>query len=96
LLTDRNEKINLYRGPAIYASYQVSFHLDEGFQKRRLKCEKLTDDERQVMAKVYIALKKKTIKATVPQLNIKTLRVVQHQITNNIKCNYFTMFYLKT
>jgi hypothetical protein len=28
------------------ASYQVSFHLAEGFQRRRLKCEKLTDDRR--------------------------------------------------
>jgi hypothetical protein len=34
---------NLYRGPAIDASYQVSLHLAEGFQRRRLKCEKLTD-----------------------------------------------------
>jgi hypothetical protein len=47
---------NLYRGPSIDASYQVSVHLAEGFQRRtsvhlaegfqrrRLKCEKLTDD----------------------------------------------------
>jgi hypothetical protein len=35
---------NLYRGPAIDASYQVLLHLAEGFQRRRLKCEKLTDD----------------------------------------------------
>ena len=33
------------RGPSIDASYQVSLHLAEGFQ-RRLKCEKLTDDRR--------------------------------------------------
>jgi hypothetical protein len=26
------------------ASYQVSFHLAKGFQRRRLKSEKLTDD----------------------------------------------------
>ena len=32
------------RGPSIDASYQVSAHLAEGFQRRRLKCEKLTDD----------------------------------------------------
>ena len=38
----RNE--HLYRGPPIDASYQVSVHLAEGFQRRRLKCEKLTDD----------------------------------------------------
>ena len=34
----------------IDASYKVSLHLAEGFQ-RRLKCEKLTDDRRQPMAK---------------------------------------------
>ena len=45
---------NLYREPSIDASYQVSVHLAEGFQRRRLKCEKLTDDRRQVMAKVHI------------------------------------------
>jgi hypothetical protein len=28
------------------ASYQVSLHLAEGFPRRRLKCEKLTDDRR--------------------------------------------------
>jgi hypothetical protein len=38
---------NLYRGPFIDASYQVSVHLAKGFQSRRLKCEKLTDDGRQ-------------------------------------------------
>jgi len=40
----RNEQF--YRGPSIDASYQVSVHLAEGFQRRRLKCEKLTDDGR--------------------------------------------------
>ena len=39
---------NLYKGPSINASYQVSIHLAEGFQWRRLKCEKLTDDGRQM------------------------------------------------
>ena len=38
---------NLYRGPSIDTSYQVSVHLAEGFQRKRLKCEKLTDDRRQ-------------------------------------------------
>jgi len=37
------------------ASYQASLHLAEGFQRRKLKCEKLTDDGRQVMAKAHIA-----------------------------------------
>jgi hypothetical protein len=56
---------NLYKGPSIDASYQVSIHLAMWFQRRRLKCEKLTDDERctmddgrQVMAKPHIAFGK--------------------------------------
>jgi hypothetical protein len=32
--------------PSIDASYQVSVHLAEGFQRRRLKWEKLTNDRR--------------------------------------------------
>jgi hypothetical protein len=50
---DRDKMSNLYRGPSIDASYQVSVHIAEGFQRRRLKCEKLTDDGRQVMAKAH-------------------------------------------
>ena len=49
---------NLYRGPSIDASYQVSAHMVEGFQRRKLKCEKLTDDGHQVMAKARIAFGK--------------------------------------
>ena len=48
----------LYRGPSIDVSYQVSVHLAEGFQRRRLKCEKLTDDGRQVITKAHIAFGK--------------------------------------
>jgi hypothetical protein len=33
-LTDWNKMSNLYRGPSIDASYQVSVHLAESFQKR--------------------------------------------------------------
>jgi hypothetical protein len=44
LLMDRDKMSNLCKGPSIDASYQVSVHLAEGFQRRRLKCEKLTDD----------------------------------------------------
>ena len=58
LLMDQNEISNLYRGPSIDASYQVSLHLAKGFQRRRLKCEKLTDDRRQVMTKAHIAFGK--------------------------------------
>jgi hypothetical protein len=36
----------LYRRPTIDASYQVSVHLAKEFQRRRLKCEKLTEDRR--------------------------------------------------
>ena len=38
---------NLYRGPSIDVSYQVLVHLAKQFQ-RRLKCEKLTDDNGQM------------------------------------------------
>jgi len=34
LLTDRDEMSNLYKGPAIDASYQVSVHLTKRFQRR--------------------------------------------------------------
>ena len=37
LLTDRDEMSNLYREPAIDASYQVLVHLTKRFQRRRLK-----------------------------------------------------------
>ena len=46
LLMDRDKMSNLYRGPSIGASYQVSDQLALWFQRRRLKCEKLTDDRR--------------------------------------------------
>ena len=45
LLMDRDKMCNRQRGPSIDASYQVSVHLAEGFERRRLKCEKLTDDK---------------------------------------------------
>jgi hypothetical protein len=53
----QNEQ-SLDRGPSIDASYQVSLHLAEGFQRRSLKCEKLMDNGRQVMAKAHIAFGK--------------------------------------
>ena len=55
---DRNQISNLYRGPSIDAFYPVSVHLAKGFKRRRLKCKKLTDDGRQVMAKAHIAFGK--------------------------------------
>jgi hypothetical protein len=35
LLMDRDEMSNLYIGPSIDASYQISNHLDKWFQRRR-------------------------------------------------------------
>ena len=55
---DRDEMSNLYREPSIDASYQISDQLALRFQRRRLKCEKLTDDGRQVMAKSHLAFGK--------------------------------------
>ena len=55
---NRDEMSNFYRGPSIDISCQISDQLALRFQRRRLKCEKLTDDGRQVMAKAdsaYIA-----------------------------------------
>ena len=49
---------NLYGGPFIDASYQISDQLALRFQRRRLKCEKLMDDGRQVMAKAHLAFGK--------------------------------------
>ena len=37
LSMDRDEMGYLYRGPSIDASYQVSVHLAQWFQRRRLK-----------------------------------------------------------
>ena len=44
-ITDRDETSNFYRVPSIDASYQVSVHLAELFQRRRFKREKLTEDD---------------------------------------------------
>ena len=46
LVMDHNKMCTLQRGPSIDASYQVSVHLDEDFQRRRLKCEKYTINRR--------------------------------------------------
>jgi hypothetical protein len=49
---------NLYREPSMDTSYQISDQLALWFQRRRLKCEKLTDDGRQVIAKAHFAFGK--------------------------------------
>jgi len=60
LPNDRDEMSNLHRGHSIDASYQVSVHLAEGFQRRRLnvKSKRMTDYRHQVMAKAHIAFGK--------------------------------------
>ena len=45
LFTDRAKMSNRYR-ESIYSNFQVSVHLAERFPRRRLRCEKLTDDRR--------------------------------------------------
>ena len=46
LLSDQDEISNLYRGPSIDASYQVSVHLAKRFQKRRFL--KIGQSERRI------------------------------------------------
>ena len=48
---DRNGKSTSDRWPSIDVSYQISFYLAKRFQRRRLKCEKLTDDGQQKLTK---------------------------------------------
>ena len=48
LLMNRDKMSILYKGPSIDVSSQVSVHLAEEFQRRRLKCEKLADDRRRM------------------------------------------------
>jgi hypothetical protein len=55
---DQDKISILYKGPSIDVSYQLSVHLAKGFQRRRLKCEKLTNNGCQVMAKAHIAFGK--------------------------------------
>ena len=47
LLRDPVEMSNLYKGTSIDTSFQDSVHLTKRFQRRRLKCENLTDDGHQ-------------------------------------------------
>ena len=60
LVMDHNKMCTLQRGPSIDASYQVSVHLAEGFQRRSLnvKSKRMTDDRPQMMPKAHIAFGK--------------------------------------
>jgi hypothetical protein len=83
----------LYKGPSIDASYQVSVHLAEGFQRRRLKCEKLTDDGRQVMAKAHIAFGILNIKTN--NNNFNPLKLLG-QMSRNLVGSIYGRFSIKS
>ena len=73
---------NLYKGPSIDASYQVSVHIAEGFQRRRLKCEKLTDDGRKVMTKVHLEGKLKISQSETSRLCRPCLLTDRDEMSN--------------
>ena len=54
LLTGLDEMSNLYRGPAIDASYQVSFHLAKRFQKRRFFFKSANQKQELPMAAMFV------------------------------------------
>ena len=62
---DWDKMSNLYMGPSINASYQVAVHLAEQIQRRTLKCEKLTNNGRQLMAKGHITFDKVSLKGII-------------------------------
>jgi hypothetical protein len=62
---DWDKMSNLYMGPSINASYQVSVHLAEQIQRRTLKCEKLTNNGRQLIAKGHITFDKVSLKGII-------------------------------
>ena len=57
LFMDRDEVSTIYRRPSIDVPFQVSVYLAKRFHRRRFKCEKLTDDGRQLMAKASTAFR---------------------------------------
>jgi hypothetical protein len=54
LLTDRDEIINLYRGPAIDVSYQVSVHLAKRFQRRRFFLKSTNQKQELPMVAMFV------------------------------------------
>jgi hypothetical protein len=84
LLMDRDEMSTLYRGPSIDASFQVSVHLAKWFQRRRLKCEKLTDE------------RQRTTDANWWQkLTLPLARWAKNHKGRNLKCQIFIQHFLK-
>jgi hypothetical protein len=79
---DQDEVSKLYRGPSIDASYQVSAHLAKGFQRRRLKCEKLTDDRRRTPSngKSSHCLWQGELKINVDNIKAQTLTLLYNSV----------------
>ena len=69
-------------GPSIDASYQVSVHLAKRFQSRRFKCEKLTDDRCQMMAKAHMAFQQ--IFDIFSSDEISLLQCIQWRLTDSM------------
>jgi hypothetical protein len=96
---DLDKMSNLYKGPSIDASYQVSVHLAEGFQRGRLKCEKLTNDK--WWQKLTLALAR-WAKNDCNYLNWKVLRLTWSnfqstmlQVKNLSQLKEYEMFIIK-
>ena len=73
---------HLSREPSIDASHQVSRHLAEGFQRRRLKCEKLTDDIRRTPSdgkSSHCLWQGELIKS-------KIVKIIYSNLFNNLNC----------
>ena len=93
---DRDKMSILYKGPSIDASYQVSVHLAEGFQRRRLKGENLTDDGPQTTdakwwQKLTLPLASKAKKETNVYVIVVYITMVTWSIINSfffIICDY--------
>ena len=54
LLMDRDEMSNLYRGPPIDASNQVSVHLAKRFQRRRIKKKSTNQKQELSVAAMFV------------------------------------------
>ena len=96
---DRDKMSNLYKGPSIDASYQVSVHLAEGFQRGRLKCEKLTNDKWWQKLTLPLA---RWAKNDCNYLNWKVLRLTWSnfqstmlQVKNLLQLKEYEMFIIK-
>jgi hypothetical protein len=61
---------NLHRELSIDAFYHVSVHMAKRFQRRMFKCEKLTNDGRQVIAKAHMVFGQMNF---IPNINMQVI-----------------------